>query len=201
MNSDNKPLSIVLLRHGETVYNEQKRLQSGKDSLNEKGKKQIEDVTKELIKFNFDKIISSDEKRAIESSEIISKTIGKNFEQTPLIREKSSGDFSDKLVNEVDWSTIKGTFLGKKIPNGESVQELMVRATDFFKGINKFKQGETILIVSHGTFLRVLIGIIFNQDIEDLLLNQEFPNASYLIIERNEKGKWYLSKSSLVRKK
>ncbi|MEK6893534.1 MAG: histidine phosphatase family protein, partial [Nanoarchaeota archaeon] len=66
MNSD-KILNIILLRHGETVYNKEKRLQSPKDSLTEFGKKQILDLQKALDKFDFNAIISSDEKRAIES--------------------------------------------------------------------------------------------------------------------------------------
>ena len=132
MNSG-KNLKIILLRHGETIYNLEKRLQSPKDSLTDEGKMQILRLQEKLDKFNFDEIISSDEKRAIESAEIISKRINKEFKKTPLIREKSSGDFSDKLVSEVDWSLVKGSFLDKKIPRGESVKDVIIRASAFFK--------------------------------------------------------------------
>lgn len=199
MNSD-KILNIILLRHGETVYNKEKRLQSPKDSLTEFGKKQILDLQKALDKFDFNAIISSDEKRAIESAEIISQAANKDFKKIPLIREKSSGDFSDKLVSEVDWSLVKGSFLEKKIPGGESVREVMIRALEFLQILNEFKQGETILVVSHGTFLRILFCLVFNKDIQEYLLNYEFPNASYIIISRLESGKWILSESSLSKK-
>jgi broad specificity phosphatase PhoE len=198
MNSDK--LNIVLLRHGETVYNKEKRLQSPKDSLTEFGKKQILDLQKELDKFKFSAIISSDEKRAVESAEIISQTVNKDFKKTSLIREKSSGDFSDKLVSEVDWSLVKGCFLEKKIPGGESIREVMIRALEFLQILNEFKQGETILVVSHGTFLRVLFCLVFNKDIQEYLLNYDFPNASYIILSRLESGKWILSESALCKK-
>lgn len=199
MNSD-KELKIILLRHGETIYNKEKRLQSGKDSLTEEGKNQISSLRNKLERFEFDEIISSDEKRAIESAEIISSWKNNQFIKNSLIREKSSGEFSDKLVSEVDWSLVRGSFLEKKIPGGESVKDVMLRATEFYKFLNGIEQGKTILIISHGTFLRVLFCLIFNQDIEDYLLNYEFPNASYIVIKRNESGKWSLEESSISKK-
>jgi len=199
MNSD-KNLKIILLRHGETVYNLEKRLQGPKDSLTDKGKEQIFGLKEKLINFNFDEIISSDEQRAIESAEIISGWSKKKFKQISLIREKSSGDFSDKLVSEVDWSLINGNFLDKKIPGGDSVQEVIIRALDFLKVLNQFEQGKNVLVVSHGTFLRVLFCLIFNKDIKEYLLDYEFPNSSYIIISRSESGKWILEESSLIKK-
>ncbi|MEK6952371.1 MAG: histidine phosphatase family protein [Nanoarchaeota archaeon] len=195
-----KKLRIILLRHGKTIYNKEKRLQGPKDSLTDEGKEQILRLQKKLDKFSFDEIISSDEKRAIESTEIISHWINKDFKKIPLIREKSSGDFSDKLVNEVDWSLVKGSFLEKKIPGGESVKDVIMRASEFFKILNEFKQGKTVLVVSHGTFLRVLFCLIFNEDIQEYLLNYEFPNSSYIIISRSELGKWTIEESPLVKK-
>lgn len=199
MNSD-KILKIVLLRHGETIYNKERRLQSPKDSLTDEGKEQILILQKKLGKFNFDEIISSNEKRAIESSEIISQWTNKDFKKMPLIREKSSGDFSDKLVSKVDWSLVKGSFLEKKIPGGESVKDVIIRASGFFKILNEFKQGRTVLVVSHGTFLRILFCLIFNEDVQEYLLNYEFPNSSYMIISRSESGKWTIEESPLVKK-
>lgn len=199
MNLDNH-LKIVLLRHGETIYNKEKRLQSPKDSLTEEGRNQIRALHDTLKQFNFSEIISSDEKRAIESAEILAKLRGSIFKQLALIREKSSGDFSDKLVSEVDWSLVKGGFLDKKIPHGENIQEVIIRALDFFKILNEYKQGDEILVVSHGTFLRVLYCLIFNKDIQEHLLDYEFPNATYILISRSQSGQWFLETSPLVKK-
>ena len=199
MNSD-KYLRIVLLRHGETNYNIEKKLQSPKDSLTDKGKEQILKLQDGLNRFNFDEMISSDEKRAVESAEIISQTMNKNFKKNSLIREKSSGVFSDKLVDEIDWSSVQGSFLEKKIPEGDSIRDVMIRASEFFKILNEFKQGETVLVISHGTFLRVLFCLIFNKDVQEYLLNYEFPNASYIIISRSESGQWILEESSLIKR-
>lgn len=199
MNLDNQ-LRVVLLRHGETVYNIEKRLQSPKDRLTDFGKKQIELLYEDLSKFNFSKIISSDETRAIETADILSKKLGLKFKPTPLIREKNNGIFSNMLVSEVDWSKIKGNFLDKKIPGGESVREVSLRAEEFVKELNTSPQGETILVISHGTFIRILFCLIFKKDIENYLLNYDMPNGSYSVIIRSKDGKWFLEKSSLFKK-
>jgi len=199
MNLDNN-LKVVLLRHGETVYNTEKRLQSTKDSLTDKGKEQIRNILGDLKEFNFSKLISSDEKRAVESAEIISKFLGIDFEQNSLIREKSSGEFSDRLVSEVDWSIVKGPFFEKKIPGGESIQDVIVRASEFFKILNTFKQEEEILVISHGTFLRILFCLMLNKDIQETILDYEFPNASKIIISRSNLDEWALESSPLIKK-
>lgn len=198
MSSDK--ITVVLLRHGETIYNVEKRLQSPKDSLNEQGIYQIKALKEELKKFNFTHVVSSDEKRALESAEIICSAINKEFSQTPLIREKSSGDFSDKLVREVDWSKVQGSFFEKKIPGGENVNDVIKRASKFIEELNRLRPGDTLLVVSHGAFLRVLLGLLFNESIEGYLLNHEFPNASYSVISKTSNGKWVWEKSNLVKK-
>jgi broad specificity phosphatase PhoE len=197
--SSDKPLRIVLLRHGETVYNVEKRLQSGKDSLTEKGKEQIRNLGEELGKFDFDEIICSDEKRAVQSAEIISSLLKKGFTRLPLIREKGSGEFSDMLVSEVDWSLVEGSFMEKKIPGGESVNDVVARASEFLNVLEGYGGGKTVLVVSHGTFLRVLFCLMFKKDVQDFLLNYEFPNSSYMVVSRSASG-WALEKSPVVRR-
>ncbi len=200
MNRDNK-LRVVFVRHGESKYNIEKRLQGPQDTLTEEGKKQIEKLCKELAKYNFTEMITSNEKRAVESAEIISNFLNLEFQSTALICEKGSGDFSDKLVKDVNWNLVSGTFLDKKIPNGDSVRDVMIRAIEFFRDLNRFPQGKEILVMSHGTFLRILFCLIFNKNIEEYLLDYEFPNAGILIISRNEKGRWEVENSDIRRKR
>lgn len=199
MNQDNL-LRIVFFRHGQTVSNVEGRLQYLEDPLTELGKEQVEDSVVNLKKFSFDEIISSDEFRAIESAEIINKFFKIPHIKTSVIREKSSGDFSKKLVSEVNWDIVNGSFLTKKIPNGESVLDVINRALKFFKFLNKKNQGEEILIVSHGAFLRVLLAIIFNKNIRSILIDYKFPNADFFVLTRNRDGKWEIE-SSCVRRK
>lgn len=198
MNYDNKKY-IVLVRHGETIYNVDRRLQNSEDELTEIGKEQIKGLTKKLSQFKFTKFFSSDEKRAYESSEIISKEINLPFEKIGIIKEKSSGNLSGKLINEVDWSEIKGDFYEKKVSGGESVNDVTERAKKFLEIIESTKNNDKILVVSHGSFLRVLFCVMTNNNIQEYLLNYEFPNASYVMLSKKD-DKWEIEISEMIKK-
>ena len=197
MNYDKKKY-VFLVRHGETIYNINRRLQNSEDRLTERGKEQIKALAKELSIFKFTKFFSSDERRALESSELISKEINLSFEKNNLIKEKSSGELSGKFISEVDWSEVKGDFYNKKISGGESVNDVIKRAKNFFE-IIKSSNNDKILVVSHGSFLRVLFCIMTNNDVKEYLLNYEFPNASYIILLK-EGNKWEIRKSEMIKK-
>ena len=195
----NKPTRFIMVRHGETVYNTEKRLQSPKDRLTDKGKSQIVELAKELTSFNINHFISSDETRTVESAEIISKIISVLFVKDRLIREKSSGDFSDKFVKDIDWSQIKGDFFTKKIPNGESVNDVIKRARIFLNKLKYFNNGENVLIISHGSFIRIMFCLITGENIEEILLNYELPNAKIIIISYSGE-KWVIERSDIIKK-
>ncbi len=75
---------LILIRHGETDKNINKSLHAANDNepLNKNGRKQIILTAKRLRTFCPIKIYSSKEKRAIESAEIISKTLKIPLEKT-----------------------------------------------------------------------------------------------------------------------
>lgn len=198
MNVD-KPTRFIMARHGETVYNTEKRLQSPKDRLTDKGKSQIVELAKELTSFDINHFISSDETRTVESAEIISKIIGVPFVKDSLIREKGSGDFSDNFVKDIDWGQIKGDFFNKKIPNGESVNDVIKRARIFLDKLKYFNNEETVLIISHGSFIRIMFCLITGKNIEEILLNHELPNAKMIIISHSGE-KWVIEKSDIIQK-
>lgn len=194
-----KSTRFIMVRHGETVYNTQKKLQSPKDSLTYRGKSQMAELAKELDSFNITHIISSDETRTVESAEIISKIISVPFIRDSLIREKSSGDFSDKFVKDINWSQIKGDFFNKKIPNGESINDVTKRARIFLDKLKHFNNGETVLIISHGSFIRIIFCLITGKNIEEILLNYELLNANMIIILYSGE-KWVIEKSDIIKK-
>jgi broad specificity phosphatase PhoE len=87
-------MKLWLLRHGETVWNIEKRTQGWGDSeLTEKGIKQIEDVSKIFKDKNIDLIIASDLKRTKISAEIISKKLKVDILYDWLLRERYAGTF------------------------------------------------------------------------------------------------------------
>jgi len=190
-------LKVILLRHAEAVSNVEKRLNSPGDCLTERGKLQAKNIGSKLANFKITKIITSDENRAKSTSEIISSIIKCPVLENPLIREKSSGEFAGRLVSSIDWASINANpdFYMKKIPTGESVNDVIHRAKQFIHLL--VKETGTVLVVTHGSFIRILVGLIFNKDIKKLLLSMEIANCGYLILNRVE-NRWVIEESNLT---
>ena len=148
-------MKIYLIRHGETDWNREGRLQGRTDiPLNQHGITQMERIGDYMADggYRIDKIITSPLQRAGMSAEIIAFRIG--YEKSriivePLFTERSFGDAEGTI-----WTA------GMCLDNGkygeESVEELCGRAA---AGIKKYIAGENgnILIVAHGAILKALI--------------------------------------------
>ena len=92
---------IILLRHGETVWNKQKRVQGSKDSaLTKKGEMQVKSIGI-FLKENFDEnfiIYSSSLERAVTSAKIISH----------ILNTKSKSSFTSSYITEMSFGVFEG---------------------------------------------------------------------------------------------
>lgn len=79
---------IYLIRHGETDWNVERKIQGQTDiPLNSNGKQQAEEAANEIANLKIDRIISSDLSRAKETAEIINKKVGAKITFDKRIRE------------------------------------------------------------------------------------------------------------------
>ena len=181
---------ILITRHGETKENVNGIVQ-GKEhgNISEKGFEQIKTLIQKLKKENISKIISSDIPRCKITTEEILKEINIPMEYTHLIREKDNGDFVGKNHKDFSWDNLSGTFETRKAPNGESLMEVRERARKFFKELfTKYKDSEeTILIVSHGAFLKVLIGDLLGMSLHDSIFKLYIEHCSLTRIDFDKK--------------
>ena len=99
----NISFDIYIVRHGETDWNIQSKLQGHTDiSLNTNGKQQAQQLQEKFVGIDFTKVFSSDLTRARTTAEIIfgpNKTI--NIIETLLLREKSMGIWEGRLITEL----------------------------------------------------------------------------------------------------
>lgn len=89
-------MNVYIVRHGQTLFNYLERVQGWSDSpLTEKGIKQGKAVAEYLSDTKFDKVYSSDLKRAIETAEFIidKQQSSVHLQTTPLLREAYYGSF------------------------------------------------------------------------------------------------------------
>lgn len=181
-------IKILFTRHGQTIRNVDNIIQ-GNDhcDLNEKGIEQIKKLAERLEKENINIIISSDSSRCKATAEEIAKNC--EIEYTPLLREKDNGDWVGQNNQKVNWGELEGDFETRKVPNGESLVEVRERGKLFMKNLlEKYKdQNLTILIVSHGAFLKVLIGEFAGMTLEDSIFKLFIDHCSLTLVEFAEK--------------
>lgn len=161
----NNGCTIYIVRHGETVWNIEGKLQGQKDSaLTEKGIEQAREVAMRFKNVHFDAIFSSDLLRAKRTAEIIALDRKIAVETRELIRERNFGNYEGRLYQELDEKislmkdlNTKQRFSFKIHPEVESDEEIANRFVTFLREAAVAYEGKTILIVSHGGTMRALL--------------------------------------------
>ena len=158
MDLKNKKGLIIFVRHGQTEWNVQKRMQGREDiPLNEQGLKEAA-ITADGIKsacentgIIFDRVVSSPLLRASVTGETIASAIGCNRV------------YCDERVTERDFGVLSGTPFDQNskyimrdvcdIPSLEPVSSLLLRVGDFIR--TTASPEENILVVTHGAVTRI----------------------------------------------
>lgn len=174
-------MEVIFIRHAETKNNIDGIIQGPEHGdINEKGQKEIEKASELLKNEKIDVFFSSDIPRCKTTSEGINKFHNLQIQYTEMIREKYNGDWTGKNYKEVNWDQLEGTVETKKVNNGESLLDVKVRAGKFVNELiaQYGNTDKTILVVSHGAFLKVLIGGLLNMDLKSSIFNLSIDNCS-----------------------
>ena len=159
-----KETEIILIRHGETEWNSQLRMQGHSNSaLSAVGREQIQALGEWMKNVSFDHIYSSDSLRARETAEAITQYSGDTLQFDQRIREKNLGVFEGLTSIEAReqhpeiYRLFKTGGANYVINEGESTQQVLDRALEFIEEI-RFKHSEQrVVMVTHGGFVKVLM--------------------------------------------
>lgn len=188
---------LLLVRHGETKLNNAKRFQGHTDvELSPAGVRQAEHLRDRLSNEKIGVVYSSDLRRALMTTEIISSGHKANITACPELREINYGKLEGLTFEEISRlypeiaELIARFSLQLKFPDGESVEELSHRVIKFTNRLKKHAAEETILIVAHSAPLRLLIchllGIElhhwrqFRLDLASLSILDTYPQVAIL---------------------
>ena len=159
-----KETELILIRHGETVWNSQQRMQGHSNSdLSEEGRAQIESLGQWMKNVSFDHIYSSDSLRARQTAEAITKYSGHTLKIDQRLREKNLGVFEGLTTEEAKerhpeiFRLFKTAGSNYVIDEGESTQQLLDRALEFIEEIRLMHPDKRVVLVTHGGVVRVLI--------------------------------------------
>ena len=160
-------LQVYLVRHGETQWNAERRIQGQSDSaLTEKGERQAEQVAERAKTLGITHVISSDLGRTRHTAEIIALACGVDVTLDARLRELDMGVLErrnlDTLSDEEEgWrrQLVNGTADGR-IPEGESMLEMSERMHAALNACLDLPSGSRPLLVSHGMALGCLVSTI-----------------------------------------
>ena len=167
-------MNIVLVRHGETIENATGIIQ-GQDpgNLSAKGVEQAKVVAKKLSNEHFDRVISSDLKRCVDTAnEIMQFHSDVPINYAKELREMNFGDYQGLRSVDIDWDALPGDILNRRAPNAESGMEMRQRVVAFINTLLAAYHDETILIVTHGGPMRNIKSSIEKTDPLDILADK-----------------------------
>lgn len=160
-------LQVYLVRHGETQWNAERRIQGQSDSaLTEKGERQAWQVAERVKSLGITHVIASDLGRTRRTAEIIAQACGCDVLLDPRLRELNMGVLERRHLDtlseeEESWrrQLVNGTAEGR-IPEGESMLEMSERMHSALNACRELPAGSRPLLVSHGMALGCLVSTI-----------------------------------------
>lgn len=155
---------VIFVRHGETSWNHSRRYQGHTDiSLNDKGLQQAKLVAQRLAGETISAIYSSDLRRAVQTAYLIAGQHSLHPILVPDLREVNFGLWEGLTYEEImlTWPEVLSAIYTKPgsvlIPGGESFDDVQRRTVLGLAECIAFHQDETIVVVSHGGTMRVLL--------------------------------------------
>lgn len=163
-------LRLYFMRHGETVWNTERRYQGMTDiELSEEGLRQAECAAKRFKNIKIDKIYASPLKRAMKTAEKIAAEKGLEIISEDDFREIHFGEWEGKTVPELTekYGESYTNFIREPhkygFPGEGSVENVINRIKPGIDRIIAEEKGN-VLIVSHGGIIRLMIMYIMGLD-------------------------------------
>ena len=153
---------IYLIRHGETEWNKEGRLQGTSNVLlSPEGIRQAKLLAQHTPFHSVDAIYSSDLSRAVKTAEILAEKFSLPVVEERGFRETDFGEWEGRLLGEL--SGVEGfeNFFTRpdKVhpPNGETFLESQARVMTALEEIVADSDGQSIIVVSHGSVIRLIL--------------------------------------------
>ncbi|MBK0384508.1 2,3-bisphosphoglycerate-dependent phosphoglycerate mutase [Pedobacter sp. SD-b] len=172
---------LILLRHGQSVYNLENRFTGWRDvDLSEKGIQEAKAAAEKLKSQKIDQVYTSILIRAKHTYQIIEDIDG--LQNVPLKEDKALNERKYGDLEGLNKADIAEKFGEEQVhiwrrsfdippPNGESLKDTYYRVIPYFKSDIKkdLDKGLNILVVAHGNSLRALVMYLDNLSKEEIV--------------------------------
>jgi len=164
---------IIAIRHGETAWNVDTRIQGQLDiGLNETGRQQARRVARALTGEPIQAIYSSDLSRAWDTARSIADATGQTLQAHAGLRERGFGVFQGKTYAEIEAAWPDQAWRWRKRDpqwapeGGESLLDVRERITLTAAELAARHLGEQIVLVAHGGVMDALYRAATGQDLQ-----------------------------------
>ena len=179
---------IILVRHGESEFNAKGIIQGHIDTdLTPRGLVQAHLLGLALKdRFNIDKVISSDLRRAYRTAYTIGDILGVDISKDKRLREMFFGDWEGKSYkyiferyNDYFYKWLKNP-INNPLPSQEKTEEFLSRLNNFLNDLLKMEE-KVITVVAHGGSIQGLMCLMLDIGLENLWAFKH-TNASYSVV-------------------
>lgn len=165
--------TLMLIRHGETVWNRDMRFQGHGDSdLTAQGRAQAEALGKRLAATPFERLISSDLGRARTTADILAGFTGHAVQTDPRLRERHYGVLEGLNIEEIrrDHADVYAQLITEDpdylIPGGQSHRQHYRANINFIEAWRREQPGRSAAIVTHGGLLDNVFRFITGRELD-----------------------------------
>lgn len=181
---------ILLIRHGETLWNRERRMQGQTDTLlSDAGRAQAAALGRRYAGSKLTAIYSSDLARAWHTADAIARSTGRDIIADRRLRERSFGVFEGLTRSEMgtrypeEHRRFESRDPDYLIPGGESAREFYARCLACLTEIAERHAGGEVVVVTHGLVLdslyRAAHGMALDAPRTAPLLNASVNSFSY----------------------
>ena len=189
---------LVIIRHGESVYNIERRYTGQTDvALTEKGVLQAEITGKYILEnYRIDEIYSSDLIRAVNTAKPIADPLGLEIKTDARLREIYAGKWQGYYFSEVaeifkeEYEYYKSHKTTARTPGGEGMQDVMKRMHEAVLEIAEANDGKTVLISTHNGPLMTLEVLVYGIPLNEIysvannsITELEYENGSFKAVK------------------
>jgi 2,3-bisphosphoglycerate-dependent phosphoglycerate mutase len=174
--------NLILVRHGRTEYNMQKRFTGFTDvDVAELGKQDTAKVIEQIKASGVTPTVAYTSwlKRALQTLEMVQAGLGIDVPVTrhPFLNERHYGDLQGRahedMIAEFGEEQVQlwRRSYNVRPPNGECLADVVHRAQYYYKNeiLPKLQSGETVLICAHGNTNRAFIKMLDNITDSDIV--------------------------------
>lgn len=186
---------FILIRHGETEWNRQRRMQGHSDSpLSETGLRQARLLAQRMAALRFDALYCSDSGRAQHTARHVAEATGHALVVDARLRERNFGVFEGLTRDEMiarypeDYARFKARDVHFAMPRGESGVAFRERAIACMDEIAARHRGGVVVVVTHGLVLDVFYRLAMDIPFEAVRVH-ELVNAGLNHLH-HEEGRW-----------